>query len=151
MARSWIAVGVTAALLSLDEASQLHERLDVVTAAVGVPSATYAWLLPGVLLLVAATAILVVLARGLPRSVARGLVVAAAVFFLGAIGVEAFFGATARDATQVVRVGLILVEETLEVVGATIAFCVVGRHVVRRLDRPMGDAPAPPAATWLRG
>lgn len=67
--------------------------------------------------------------------------VAAAVFFLGAVGavgVEALFGATARDAAQVVRVGLILVKETLEVVGATIASCVVGRHVVGRLGRPLG-------------
>ena len=65
--------------------------------------------------------------------------IAAAVFFVGAIGVEAIYGATARDAATAVRVGLVLLEETLEVAGATIAFCVVGRHVVRRLDGPLGD------------
>ncbi|GAA4407182.1 hypothetical protein GCM10023168_22940 [Fodinibacter luteus] len=140
VARSWTAVAVTAALLSLDEATRLHERMDRITAGLGISVPTYAWVLPGVVVLALVAATLFLVARSLPRQVTRGLLIAAGVFFLGALGVESLYGATARDAASVIQVSLVLLEETLEAVGATIAFCVVSHHVIGRLRVPAGAA-----------
>lgn len=136
VARSWSVVAAVAALLSLDETTRLHERLDRVVAVTGITVPTFAWLLPGVLLLLIATPALVRLTRDLPREARRALLLASAVLLAGAVGMEAVHGAVARDGTAAQQSVLVLAEEGLEMCGAATAFVTVARQLRRRLGAP---------------
>lgn len=126
--RSLVVLGAVALLLSADEAAMLHETLNEVGVRVtDVLGPFNAWLLPGVVVVLAAGVALLRVARGLDPWLRRRLVVAGAVFLAGAIGMEAVGAAFALtdDAANPWESGtyhvLVGVEEGLEAAGALIA------------------------------
>lgn len=145
--RGWAAAGGLLLLLSLDDKIQLHERFPDYFGIERGSLATHDWLLPGVALLSIALVVVASLARGLPRRARRGLVLATVVFFAGAVGVEGVSGLVTRSAeteTSLLRMtvfGLMIVEETLEMLGATMAVSIVLGHLGERgLVRPAESA-----------
>jgi hypothetical protein len=124
-ARRWAGLAGLLALLSLDEAAALHERLGG-PAAVLVGDAAqgplrFAWVLPGMLLALAVGAAFVGLVARLPGRTRRLVVVAAALYLTGAVVLEAL-GGVVLDA-QGHRAGYLLVtaaEEGLEMSGSVL-------------------------------
>ena len=124
---SWAAMGLVGVAASIDEHSELHERLDQI----GTPLAEalgwdlwFTWVIPGVVIAVVVAALLLPLVLSLrPRS--RWLVLAGgAVFLLGAIVVESLSGLVlAHFADQVTWhfILVTLVEELLEMLGLALA------------------------------
>ena len=127
-----LGLAAVAALMSLDEAAALHERLNGVGDALSF-APRFAWVLPGSLL---AAGLVLGLARTvlqLPPLARRGLVLGGAVFVLGAIVVETLSGLVLDRAGDGVVYALVTtVEEGLEMAG--------GPH--RRLGPAHADRPA---------
>lgn len=123
--RAWRIVAAAAAYLSLDEAASLHERLaNVVPSEVDVP--TYAWVLPGSLLALAGTAVLVVAGRHLPHPTAGRLGTALAAYGVAAVGLEAVNGRFREndDDSMLYTVGT-LIEESVEMGACVYAVSVI--------------------------
>ena len=123
--RAWRVVAAGAAYLSIDEAAALHERLaDVVPSGVDVP--TYAWLLPGSVLALAGTAVLVSAGRHLPHPTAGRLGFALAAYGGAAIGIEAANGRVREndDDSMLYTVGT-LIEESVEMGACVYAVSVI--------------------------
>lgn len=135
--RGWAAAAGLLLLLSLDDKIQLHERLPEYFGVERGSLATHDWLLPGVILLLIALIAVTVLARGLPRQAQWGLLLATVVFFAGAVGVEGVSGFVNRSAeteTSLLRktvFALMILEETLEMLGASISVSTVLGHLSR--------------------
>jgi hypothetical protein len=132
--RGWVVVAALLAVLSLDEVAALHEWAgEVVAAAVDrlPPALAYGWMLP-------AAGILVLLGlwqrrflAGLPRPLARRLLLAAFVFVGGALGLELVESAM-HTTTGVIDNRYLLVagvEETLELVGAALVLLALLDHL----------------------
>lgn len=123
--RAWRLVAAAAAYLSLDEVAELHERLaDVVPSGVDVP--TYAWVLPGSVLALAGTAVLVAAGRHLPRPTAGRLGIALGAYGIAAVGIEAFNGRVREndDDSMLYTVGT-FVEESVEMGACVYAVTVI--------------------------
>lgn len=92
----WTAAFLAAGLMAADEIVRWHERLErvgsAVSSALGFSIPTYAWLLPGVVLAAGFVVLVGLWVRQLPRDVARGVTVGAAMYLLGALGAEAASG-----------------------------------------------------------
>jgi hypothetical protein len=119
-ARGWAGLAALLALLSLDEAAALHERLGgpaaVLLGGAAQGPLRFAWVLPGVLLALAVAAAFVGLVSRLPAGARRLVVAAAALYLAAAVLLEALGGAV-LDA-QGHRAGYLLVtaaEEGLEI------------------------------------
>jgi hypothetical protein len=138
----WIGLAVVVALMSLDEAAALHERLDAPTRALvgsGVPSVVhFAWVLPAALLaVVVASAFVGFLAR-LPARIRRLLVTAGLTYVTGAIGLELVGGVLLE--TQAHRALYLLVaatEEALEMT-ASVLLLYAGMCCLRLWAEPDG-------------
>lgn len=116
----WLALAATLGLLSLDEASALHERLGgPAEALLGDAAGHFAWVVPGaVLAALVGVSFLGFLTR-LPRRVRRHLLGAGSVFLFGAVALEAVSGAVLRAYGD--RAAYLLVtaaEEGAEMAGA---------------------------------
>ncbi|RLL66088.1 hypothetical protein [Streptomyces sp. Z26] len=139
---SWLGLAAATAVLSIDESSELHERLGEVGKSwkswAGVSLPTHAWVLPGALLAVAGTVCAVLWARDLPRDLRRGLLGALAVFLGGALGVETFNGWALEHGYSTVLMLGTLVEEGLEMSGCLVALAVLGRYVLLEHDAETG-------------
>ena len=135
-ARPLVVLAVVAAYLGLDEASELHESLallaDHLHATAGL--ANFAWLVPGAALAAAGGVVVLRSARALPPRLRRRLVVAGAVFLLGAVVLEyasSLFlvdlpGDEELTAAQPVAYVLVnALEEGTEMVGALLAVAAV--------------------------
>lgn len=72
----WLCLSVALLLLSLDEKVLIHERLPVLLGMEHGSLPTHEWLLPGVLMALAALSALLVLVRPLPPQVRTGLLLA---------------------------------------------------------------------------
>ncbi|MDO5534314.1 MAG: hypothetical protein Q4F65_06660 [Propionibacteriaceae bacterium] len=123
----WVVFGGVAVAASIDEHSELHERLDQVggplAEALGI-ELWFTWVLPGVLIGAVIVAVLAPLVWGLPKR-ARAYVIAGGVLFaLGAVVVEAISGqvlASFGGAVTWHYIAVTLVEETLEMIGVVVA------------------------------
>jgi hypothetical protein len=124
--RAWWVVAAAATYLSIDEAAGLHERLAGPGESIGIDVPTYAWILPGTLLALAGTIVLVAAARHLPRRTAASLAVALGAYGAGAIGLEAFNGWIRRrsDDSPWYTLGTI-VEEALEMGACILAVAAI--------------------------
>lgn len=69
--RAWSLVALAGVLLSLDETASLHERLAAPVRSAGIDVATYAWLVPGVLVALTGSVVLIMVGRALARPTRR--------------------------------------------------------------------------------
>jgi MFS family permease len=154
----WVGLAVVVALMSLDEAAALHERLEAPTRALlgsGVPGVLhFTWVLPAALLaVVVASAFVGFLAR-LPARIRRLVLAAGVTYVTGAIGLE-FLGGVLLE-TQAPRALYLLVaatEEGLEM-AASVLLLYAGMCCLRLWPEPDGgyrltlhqsmQTPAPP-------
>lgn len=125
---AWAGLAAVVALLSLDEAAGLHERLRFLSDAV-LPQHgfTYSWLVVGIPLGIAVLAAVVLLGRRIERTSRRLFVLGLAVLLAGAVGLE-----TANDLLMQARGGALPeggslvfhtiyhLEELLELIGASL-------------------------------
>ncbi|MFW6188420.1 MAG: hypothetical protein ACOC84_10550 [Actinomycetota bacterium] len=146
---AWRLLGSLVVLMSLDEASMLHERL----ALVGLhwwPEAglNYMWLLLGVPLAVAVAVSVALASRGLPARARWAVLGAFGLYFAGALGAELAQEFVLRtEAHWFVRPFLSHLEEGLEMTGAALLLVtpLAGLHRPRLVgDDGPGEAPAPP-------
>ncbi|TXR56399.1 hypothetical protein [Quadrisphaera setariae] len=130
--RAWpLAVpAAVAALLSVDELASLHEQLALLADLLGVDAGLrFSWVVPGVVVAAVVGAGLLLVARRMAPRLRWRLVVAGAVYLLGALVVETVTGGMFRPAPpgglepvqSTAYVLLNAVEEGLEMVGALLA------------------------------
>jgi hypothetical protein len=131
--RHWALLALAVAYLSLDEAAQVHERLLIPVGALLVDAQgvfTFGWVVvAGPVLVVFALTYLRFLAA-LPAAVRRGLVIAAVVYVLGALGLELVGGLILDRGYAEASVPYILetsAEEFLEMAGLTLLLRVLIR------------------------
>lgn len=137
-ALSWVSAVI--AMLAVDEATGLHERFGAPAGRwmerVGIDWPTYAWLVPGLVVVCVGGVVTAKVARGLPTVLARRLVIAGAVFVCGALGMEGVNG-WLRDLPS--RPGFFvgtMIEECLEMAACVIAGAALLRSV--RIDARVG-------------
>ena len=148
---SWLLVAATAAFLSLDEGSRLHERLGALTG--GVEVATFRWVVAAAVLAPVGLVALWLLTRALPARTRRLLGMSVAVYVFAALGLEALGGHMFYRDEWGAFLALTHVEELLEMlacVGATAA--ILQRLVPLRIDTtPSVEVPegrqVPPSAS----
>lgn len=135
---AWVVPGMVATVMAFDEVLRLHERLRGVgswaSAALPFDLPTYAWVLPGAVIALAAAVSAAMWAHRLPADVRGGVLLGVAIYFLGAVVVEAFTGWVDRThgvgAAYAVLSGL---EEVLEMLGCVVVAAAVLRML--RLER----------------
>lgn len=135
-ARHWTALAAILLLFSVDDATAVHERLIVpVRDLLGVGGLLYfAWVIPGALFALAVAAFFLRFVSHLPRSTRRHIVVGAALFFGGALGMELLGGLhyeSYGDQTVTYSV-LTTVEESLELAGVLVLLRGLFRHAAAR-------------------
>ena len=124
---SWIVLAGVAITAALDEYAQMHEWLDNIGNVLQEWLGTelwFTWVIPGVLIAVAVVAALLPLVWRLPVRQRGLLLLAGAVFLLGAVVVESISGlvlASFNDEITWHYYLITLVEETLELVGVCLA------------------------------
>ncbi|MQA95164.1 MAG: hypothetical protein GEV11_11165 [Streptosporangiales bacterium] len=142
---AWLGLAVAAALLSIDETVQLHERLTDVGRAwvrtLAIPFPTYTWVLPGGILAAAATVGAVLWARRFPRDLRYGLLGALAAYLTGALLVESFNGWARRNGLDVIYALGTSLEECLEMSACLLALAVISRYVILEVH-PINGRPA---------
>lgn len=130
--RAWplAAPAAVAALLSVDELASLHEQMALLADLLGVDAGLrFSWVVPGVVVAAVVGTGLLLVARGMAPRLRWRLVVAGAVYLLGALVVETLTGGMFRPAPpgglepvqSTAYVLLNAVEEGLEMVGALLA------------------------------
>lgn len=132
----WLCLSVALLLLSLDEKVLIHERLPVLLGMEHGSLPTHEWLLPGILVALAALSALLVLVRPLPPQVRTGLLLALVVDGSGAVGMELLSGLGVRqlDSEHLVRHLMPVwewIEESLEMLGCILAVGTVLEHLER--------------------
>lgn len=134
----WWAAALAAGYLAADEWFGWHEHLKSLgsrLADAGVGLATYAWVVPGAVLLAAGTATAFRWSRRLPSGTARGLRLAVVVYGSGVLGVEAVSGWVHAAHDWWAWTFLTLAEEGLEMAGAVLLVAAVTRQ---ELSQPAG-------------
>lgn len=151
----WFVVGAVTLLMSVDEATQIHERTaDLVTRN---PLPTFPWVVVGVPLAVLLVTVLVLATWRLERPVRRRLGLALALYILGALVLEALSGYYWRQQRPNVSELFGTVEELLEMVACIYAaHVIVGswlpmRITVRATEKTTGSAGATAPATQKLG
>jgi hypothetical protein len=119
----WAGLAVVLALLSLDEAASLHERLGDPAARVLGDAARgplrFAWIVPGALLALAVGAAFVRFVVRLPAATRRLMVTAAAMYLTAAVGLEAAGGVVLDvGVSHAVYLLVSAAEEGLEMAGS---------------------------------
>lgn len=117
--RAWLLVATAAAYLSLDEAASLHEWLLGGLLKGDLP--TYSWVIPGAVLAVAGSAMLIVAGRYLPTQTAKRLGLALIAYGVGAVGLEAIGGWLVEREYETLFTFAITLEESLEMLAAAYA------------------------------
>lgn len=133
---AWGSLAVAVALLSLDEKVSIHEVLPELLGMARGTLATHEWLVPGIIIALIGLGVLAFLMRPLPRPAVVGLLAAAAVYGVGAVGVELVTGLATRslEITHPIRVLMPVwevVEESLEMLGCVIAITTLLAHLRR--------------------
>lgn len=126
--RHWWGVCAVFGYASLDEAAQLHEHLGGHLEAGGV--LYFDWVIPAAAILAVLAVVFLPFVRALPGPTRRRLVIAGAIFVGGAVAMELPLGWwTERAGPDSLGYGLIdWVEETLELVGASLALVALVAH-----------------------
>jgi hypothetical protein len=126
--RHWWGVTGVFGYASLDEAAQLHEHLGGHLDAGGV--LYFDWVIPAAVILAVLAGVFLPFVRALPAITRRRLVIAGAIFIGGAVAMELPLGWwTARAGPDSLGYGLIdWVEETLELVGSSLALVALVAH-----------------------
>jgi hypothetical protein len=148
-ARHWWALAALFAVLSIDEASMIHELpIDRLRAVFGVGGLLHeAWVVPGMIAVMIVGLLLVSFLRSLPRSIAIGYLLAGVLFVGGAIGVEMVSGAVAdgRGRESWMYVMVVSVEELFEMAGlavlAGVSLVVLRNQVGRTVEISGSGAP----------
>lgn len=123
-------VAAVTLFLSLDEATQLHERTaDLVTHN---PLPTYTWVIAGIPLAMLLVLVLWAATRTLPSVLRRRLAIALGVYLVGALGFEALSGVAWRAKRPNLAEGFGTLEEVLEMVA-----CIYAVHVLVRSWLPL--------------
>lgn len=133
----YVVLGALALALSADEAAYLHERLDIFAKELGIGvSFTYQWLLIGIPIAIVVGLLVLWIARRLDRDLRWRLIWAGIVFLAGAVGGELIGGVIKKVELGLAGDGLllaydagILVEESLEILGAVLALRAVLKHL----------------------
>jgi hypothetical protein len=126
--RQWWIISAIAAWMSLDEAAELHEHLGGFIGTNGV--LYFDWVIPAAMIVTALVIAFVPFIRALPGATRTRLLVAGAVYVGGALLMELPLGWwTEQNGTEGFGYALIdWVEETMEMVGATLAFTALLAH-----------------------
>lgn len=126
--RHWWGVTAVFAYASLDEATELHEHLGGHLSTGGV--LYFNWVIPAAALLVALAAVFLRFVRALPAVTRRRLVIAGAIYLGGAVAMELPLGWwVERAGPDGLGYALIdWIEETLELVGASLALVALVAH-----------------------
>ncbi|MFQ5666749.1 MAG: hypothetical protein ACE5I7_09995 [Candidatus Binatia bacterium] len=124
-ARPWGALAGIFLVLSLDEVAALHElTMRRLRDALHVSGVFYfAWVIPGMLVVLVVGALYVKFILGLDRETRRRVIVAAALYVAGALGMEMVSGAYASVYgvdTLVYATALVTLEELLEMAGMSL-------------------------------
>jgi hypothetical protein len=129
-AAGWWMAAVAATYLAADEWFGWHEHLKSLgnrLADVGVGLATYAWVVPGAVLLAAGTVMAFRWSHRLPPDTGRMLRLAVVVYGTGVLGVEAISGWVHAERSWWAWTVLTLLEEGLEMAGAVLFVAAVTR------------------------
>ncbi len=133
----WFGLGAIFFVLSIDEGVALHERIVRRVSRILDTRGLFAEteVIPGVLLAVLFFAAYSKFFRGLERPVRRPLLFGFVLYGLGAIVVEMLGGlwSSAHGKDAVYFIGLVTLEETLEMVGAVLLFYSVFTHLAAEL------------------
>lgn len=132
--RSWFVLAGVALLMSIDEATRIHER--TVALIPNNPLRTSGWLVVGIPLAIALAVVLTLASRALPPTVRRALGIALAVYLVGAIGFEALSGYYWGLARPRVSGAFGTIEEVLEMTA-----CIYAIHVIVRGLLPLEVTP----------
>ena len=126
--RHWWGITAILAWMSLDEAAELHEHLG---GHIGTGGALYFdWVIPAAVIVLVLGLVYLPFMRALEERSRRRLVTAAAIYLAGALGMELPLGWwTETYGSGGLGYGLIdWVEETLEMIGATLALWALVAH-----------------------
>jgi hypothetical protein len=131
---AWLMIALVAGYLSLDEAAGLHERMGPPigewATQRGIALPTYAWLIPGTVVAVLGIVVMLRWSRRLPTDLRNGLVGAVAIYFTGAVVVEAVNGWTRRRRHDLLNMLGTTVEEGLEMAACLVAMAALVRAFV---------------------
>jgi hypothetical protein len=132
--RGWFVLAGVALLMSIDEATRLHER--TVALIPGNPLRTSGWLLIGIPLAIGLVVVLYLASRSLPPTTRRALGIALAAYLVGAVGFEALSGYYWGLARPRVSGAFGTIEEVLEMTA-----CIYAIHVIVRGLLPLHVTP----------
>ena len=136
--RHWRFLALAFVVMTVDELAGLHEFLDRPTAAlVGGGDGgllTFAWVLPAAILVLGLAVAYLPFLAGLPRSIAVRMVLAGAVYVLGAVGLDAVSGSfwAAEGRGSAAYMATSIVEETAEIVGLLLFIDAALRYLAAR-------------------
>lgn len=135
--RTWWALALGFLLMSFDETFPMHERLiEPVRGMLGAdapPIFHFAWVVPGLILLAVIAVSLRRFVRALPRATRNLFLIAAALFFGGAIGLEMVGGRyLALHGSDLNQSMIATVEESMEMYGSCLFVHAALRHLADR-------------------
>lgn len=133
LALRWTVLGLIFAVMTVDEAAQLHETLMLLMWKVYKPGGVfhYVWVIPGMIFVAVVGAAYLKFLFRLPKPTRYGLVVAGAIYVGGALGMELVSGAyvDAHPTPDLMRFVMNTVEEAMEMVGLVMCFGAVAAHI----------------------
>ena len=126
--RHWWGVAIVFGYASMDEAAEIHEHLGGLVGTHGV--LYFDWIIFAIAILIVLSFVYLRFVIALPRATRLGLIAAAVVYVGGAVGMELPLGWwTERFGNDGLGYALIdWVEETLEMIGASLALLALLRH-----------------------
>ena len=126
--RHWWGVAIVFGYVSMDEAAEIHEHLGGLIGTHGV--LYFDWIIFAIAILIVLSLVYLRFVIALPRATRLGLIVAGVVYIGGAVGMELPLGWwTERFGNDGLGYALIdWLEETLEMIGASLALLVLLRH-----------------------
>ena len=130
--KAWIGLAIGFAYISLDETAGFHEFANLAADLGGL--FTFAWVIPGTLVVVVVGVALLPFVRSLPPSTRRRFLLAGAVYVTGALGVEMLLGwwISSFGPHNLGHVVIDLVEESMEIAGASLFLASLVAHVKGR-------------------
>lgn len=133
----WLAISIGSLLLSLDESVQIHERFSAPAGWIfNNPGGFFAasWVLAAIPIIAICFILLIPFFLALPRKTASGLIMAGAIFVLGAVGLEMVFARVITSDPEATRLlwTLMTIEETLEMIGIALFCITVHGHINRQ-------------------